>query len=145
MVSSSSPPRESPEDNLPQSKTSLFAAFGHAIRGVRKLVVGERNARVHAALTVGVIALSALLRISLTQWCLIALACCLVWIAEAANTALERLADAVHPERHPLIGEAKDIAAGGVLIAAGIAIAIGLLVFVPELLDLIAKNESSPA
>jgi diacylglycerol kinase (ATP) len=58
-----------------------------------------------------------------------------VWSAEAFNTALEQLADALHPERHAGIGRAKDVAAGAVLIAAVGAAVIGVLVFVPHLVQ----------
>jgi diacylglycerol kinase (ATP) len=57
----------------------------------------------------------------------------LVWLGEALNTAVELLADAVSPTPHPLIGRAKDVAAGGVLLAAGAAVVIGLMVFIPYL------------
>jgi diacylglycerol kinase len=59
----------------------------------------------------------------------------LVWGAEAFNTALEQLADTLHPERDPGIGRAKDVAAAAVLIAALGAAVIGVLVFVPHLAD----------
>jgi diacylglycerol kinase len=59
----------------------------------------------------------------------------LVWSAEAFNTALEFLADAVSQEPHPLIGQAKDIAAGAVLMAALAAAIVGILLFRPYLLD----------
>ena len=52
--------------------------------------------------------------------------------AEAVNTAVETLADAVKPERHPLVGRAKDLAAAGVLLAAMAAATVGLLVFGPR-------------
>ncbi len=57
-----------------------------------------------------------------------------VWTAEGINTALERLADAVTTDHHQLIGQAKDAAAGAVLIAAIGAATIGLLVMGPHLL-----------
>jgi len=61
----------------------------------------------------------------------------LVWVAEAINTALELLADAVNPQPHPLVGQAKDVAAGAVLIAAVAAAGVGLIVLGPHCLDLI--------
>jgi len=59
-----------------------------------------------------------------------------VWTAEALNTALERLSNAVTREPNPLVGQAKDAAAGAVLIAAVGAAAIGALVMGPHLLSL---------
>jgi diacylglycerol kinase (ATP) len=56
-----------------------------------------------------------------------------VWTAEALNTAFEALCDVASPALHPLVERAKDIAAGAVLMAAGGAVIVGLLVFLPHL------------
>jgi diacylglycerol kinase (ATP) len=61
------------------------------------------------------------------------LAIALVWVAEAFNSALEALADAVHPNRDPRVGRSKDLAAGAVLVAAIASAVIGALVFGPRL------------
>ena len=59
-------------------------------------------------------------------WCaLVLLATGLVLMAEAVNGAIEHLADAVHPAHHPLIGVAKDAAAGAALIASLTALGVG--------------------
>jgi diacylglycerol kinase len=59
--------------------------------------------------------------------------------AEMMNTAIENVVDLASPEQHPLAGKAKDIAAGAVLICAIISVFIGLLIFVPKVLHLIAQ------
>ena len=59
------------------------------------------------------------------------LAIALVWVAEAFNTAIEQLGDAITIEREPRIGFAKDIAAGAVLVTAIAAAAIGALTLAP--------------
>ena len=59
-------------------------------------------------------------------WAVMALAVGLVLVAELINTALEAVVDRLHPERHPEIGAAKDIAAGAVLVASGIAVVVGV-------------------
>ena len=81
-----------------------------------------------------VVAISIYFRLSLDEWRWIILAIGLVWLAEALNTAIERLADAVTLEPNPNIGYAKDVAAGAVLTAAFVSSAIGLTVFVPHLM-----------
>ena len=109
-------------------------SFAHALRGLRELVSTEPNARIHLVATLGVGAAAALLGATGLEWALLALATGLVWLAEGMNTALEALCDRVAPEPHPLVRRAKDVAAAGVLCAAGAAAAVGLLVFVPKLL-----------
>jgi diacylglycerol kinase len=105
-------------------------SFVHAGRGV-VLLCHEPNARIHLLVAVLVIALGVWARISLSDWALLVLAMALVLTAEALNTALEHLADAAIPREHPLVGSAKDLAAGAVLLAAVGAAVIGLLVLGP--------------
>jgi diacylglycerol kinase (ATP) len=50
---------------------------------------------------------------------------------EGLNTAVEKIADFIHPNYHERIGFIKDIAAGAVFFAALTAIAIGLIIYIP--------------
>lgn len=108
-------------------------SFGHALRGLRLLLVSQPNARIHAAVTVIVVVMGWAVGVGRSDWLWLLAAIALVWVAEALNTALELLADAASPDPHPLIGRVKDVAAGAVLIAAVAAAGIGLLVLVPHL------------
>jgi diacylglycerol kinase len=109
-------------------------SFANAGRGIALVVKTQTNAKIHALVTLLVLGAGAGLHISGSDWALLILAMGLVWSAEAFNTALELLADAVHPEPHPLVGQAKDVAAGAVLIAAVAAAGIGILVLGPYFL-----------
>jgi len=104
-------------------------SFACAFRGLFLLLKTQRNAWIHAAATVAVIVLGIVVGLSRTEWCLIIFAIAAVWCAEALNTAVEFLGDAVTREQHPLIGKAKDVAAGAVLVAAIAAAIIGIFVF----------------
>ncbi len=106
-------------------------SFRHAGRGVVRLL-SEPNARLHVLAAVLAVALGAFVRLSGTEWALVALTIALVFAAEAFNTALESLADAAVPDRHPLVGTAKDLGAAAVLLAALGAVAVGACVFVPH-------------
>jgi len=109
-------------------------SFGHAFRGVILLVRTQRNARVHIAALLAVVAAGIAVGLSPVEWGIVVLASALVLGAEAMNTAVEKLADRVSPERHPLVRDAKDAAAAAVLISAIAAAALGALVFIPALL-----------
>ena len=112
----------------------LRTSFAWSIQGIGAFFRSERNARIEGVVAIGVIIAGFVFRIDRYEWMAVTFAIGLVLAAEAFNTALEVLADAVHPERHPLVGRAKDIAAGAVLIAAIAAIVIGLIVFLPKLI-----------
>lgn len=109
----------------------------YALQGLKLMLVTQHNAWIHAAATAGVVIAGLLLRINASDWCWLVLAMIAVWTAETLNTAFELLADAVSPGLNTVIGQAKDVAAGAVLITAIGAVIIGLLVFGPYLLALL--------
>ena len=82
--------------------------------------------------TAGVVAAGLFFQLSRGEWCWIVLAIAIVWTAEALNTAFEFLADAAAPNFHPVVRDAKDVAAGAVLVTAIAAIIIGGIVFWPH-------------
>jgi diacylglycerol kinase len=106
-------------------------SFGYAFQGLRTLVLEQTNARIHLLATVFVIGLGLNQGLTRLEWVAILLCVALVWCAEALNTSLEYLCDAVHPEQHPLIGRAKDVAAAGVLVCAVVSVAVAVLIFLP--------------
>lgn len=108
-------------------------SFGHAFRGVAALLASQHNAWIHALATLAVVGTGALAGLSRLEWSVLVLAIAAVWTAEGLNTALEFLCDAVHPERHPLVGRAKDVAAAAVLVAAAGAAVVGVIVLGPPL------------
>lgn len=119
------------------SIASRLESFRHAGRGPWTLVASQHNARIHLLATLAALALALAVGISRLEWCAIVVAIVMVWTAEALNTALEFLCDVASPEFHPLVENAKDIAAGAVLASAIGAALIGLLVFGPYLLRIV--------
>lgn len=108
-------------------------SFVFAFRGLVALVRDEHNVRIHLAVGAAVVGMGAWLRVSRLEWAMLALAVGAVLVAEALNSALESLADAVHPGAHPAIARAKDVAAAAVLIAAVAAAAVGVCILGPPL------------
>ncbi len=109
-------------------------SFRYALQGILDLFHFENNARIHLFAAIGVVVAGFYFQLSRTEWALVVTQIALVWAAEAFNTALEKLADVVSPEYHPLIKSVKDLAAGGVLIVAISAAIVGFLVFLPKVL-----------
>ena len=99
--------------------------LGFAISGLRSLWRSEASFRVQSCLAVGACLAVILVRPGAVWVALAFFAIGLVLVAEAVNGALEHLADAVHPTHHPLIGIAKDAAAGAALIASLTAVGVG--------------------
>jgi len=112
---------------------SRILAFGHAFRGWGYVLRTQRNAWIHAIASTVVVVLGLWLRIPPRDWAVILLAIGMVWASEILNTAIEAVVDLSSPAHHPLGKVGKDVGAAAVLIAAGAALLIGLLVLGPPL------------
>lgn len=105
-------------------------AFHHAWDGIIAVVKHERNMRFHLLATVAVIIVACWFCLQVWEWLWILLAIFLVITGEMVNTIVEALVDMTVGHRyHPLAKLAKDMAAGLVLLLAGFAIIVGLLIF----------------
>lgn len=112
-------------------------AFVYAWQGLRTLVKEEHNARLHMVVAFIAIVAGILLRISGLEWCLIAICIGMVISAEAMNSAVEALADRLSGDYDPLIGKAKDYGAAAVILLAVVSVVVGMIIFIPKLIDLV--------
>lgn len=108
---------------------AFFKGFTYAARGIA-VCIRERNFRFHLC-AAGFTAYFAarFYALSRAEWAVLLLTFAAVLCAEAFNTALEHLCNKVSPQKHPLIRNAKDCAAGAVLICAVFAVGIGAALF----------------
>ena len=113
--------------------------FRHALRGLRDMLRRERHARFHALATVAVVIAGLVLDIDRRDWIALFLAIALVFGLEAMNTAIEALCDVVSPERDERVRLAKDVAAGGVLVAAVASLGVAALVFGRRILAILVS------
>jgi diacylglycerol kinase len=118
-------------------RQQFIVSLKHALDGFRYLNRTQNNIRIHFIITVVIIGLSFLLRISLQEWGLIILTMALVWITESFNTVYERMFDLVDPTTNPLIKIGKDVAAAAVLISAVASAIIGIIIFLPRILAIL--------
>lgn len=95
----------------------LIRRVGFAVAGVRAAWADEPSFRLQVAIAVLVILALVVLRPAAPWLALAGLAAAGVLAAELFNSAVERLADALTPGAEPRLGTAKDLAAGGVLMA----------------------------
>lgn len=117
-----------------EKKNPLHRSFGYAFAGIFAGIRKERNMKIHCAAAVAVTAAGLFFRIAVWEWCVCFLLFGLIMALELVNTAVEAVVDLVTEERKPLAKLAKDTAAGAVLIAALMAAAVGVLIFLPRLL-----------
>jgi undecaprenol kinase len=109
------------------AKNQSFAnRFRFALTGLRFSLRTERSMRVHALVLALVLVALIAFAPSPAWWALVGLACGAVIATELINTAIEHLADHLHPEKHPSIGVVKDCAAAAVLVSSIAAAVVGI-------------------
>lgn len=108
-------------------------AFNYAFKGAFYLIRTEASIKVQVFCALVVTVLGFYFEITTTEWCIQLLAIALVLSVEGLNSAIEKIADFVHPDYHKKIGIIKDVSAGAVTFAAVIAGIIGFIIYIPYL------------
>lgn len=117
-------------NNEVKKSTSRVRSFSYATNGLFQLFRQETNAKLHSLATILVIVAGIIRKLGPNQWIAIIIAIGIVWMTEAINTCIEKLCDfACDNKWHPEVKIIKDIAAGAVLIAAMVSVAIAIIVF----------------
>ncbi|WP_142785782.1 diacylglycerol kinase [Changchengzhania lutea] len=118
-------------------KESLFLnrirSVGYAFNGALLLLKSEASIKIQFVIAILVTSAGFIFNISATEWLIQLLAIGLIMSIEGINTAIEAMADFIHPEHHQKIGIIKDIAAGAVFIASVFASIIGFIIYLPKI------------
>ena len=110
-------------------------SIGFAFKGALYLLKTEASMQIQFTIAIILTAFGFYFDISIIEWIVQTLAIGLVMSIEGINTAIEEVADFIHPENHKKIGLIKDIAAGAVFIASFFAIVVGLIIYIPKFLN----------
>lgn len=110
----------------------LLRSFKYATEGVIYCLKKEQNFKIHVFMAFIVIIAGFSAKISHLEWFIIIIFISGVLALELVNTALERIVDLVTEEHHPLAKQAKDAAAGAVLVFAFASAIVGLIIFIPK-------------
>ena len=122
-------------------RQSLLSAFRNAFVGIGDFA-RERNSGIQLVAAIFAMTLAAVLRIGGGEWAVLVVMIAVVLTAEAMNCAIERVVDLASPGHHELARQAKDMAAGAVLIASIAAAVVGAIIFGPRLIALVRLSGS---
>ena len=122
------------DNNSPKKwkNRTLVSSMEFAITGIVTAFKEERNIRKHMVSAILATAAGAVFRISAMEWLFLFLAIFLVITLEMINSAIENVVD--------LAKNAKDMAAGAVLVVSTYAVITGLIIFVPKIIASIFGN-----
>jgi len=121
-------------------KQNFANTFKNARKGMRLTIKSERNIRVHIFIAILVLISAYCLNFSLTKFCILLLTIAGVISAEMFNSAIEFSLDAIFHNRYSrMVGMAKDIAAGAVMVVTISAVMVGVLLFAPVFANLFSS------
>ena len=126
------------DNNRFKPHRSWCSKFARAFRGVAVGVRGQSSFAVHFTCTALVLGAAVVLRVTLVEWCLLLLCITLVLSAEMFNGALESLARAIDEEYNAHLADGLDVASSAVLLAAGGASTVGVIIFLNRAIELLA-------
>lgn len=119
---------------------SFSKTFKNARKGMRLSIKSERNIRIHLFIAALVIITAFCLNFSINKFCILFLTIAAVISAEMFNSAIEFSLDAIFHNRYSrMVGMAKDIAAGAVMVVSICAIMVGVMLFAPPIIALFTK------
>ena len=113
----------------------FFRSVQFALQGIKQFFSRDRNGKIQTVIAIMAITLGFTVSLSSFQWLLVLFCIGLVISLEMINSAIERYCDLVTTDFHPGIKVIKDVAAGAVLIASITSLVIGLIIFIPALVD----------
>ncbi len=128
--------RKKSDHFLFQGREAFSKSAVHALDGIEYAVNHERNIKIQILFAIVACALSFLLKISIVEWAIILLVIAMVLSLELVNTAIERAIDLVTKDYNELAKISKDVAAGAVLVMSLFSVVIGIVIFLPKIINL---------
>ena len=115
-------------------------SFGFAFNGLIILFREEHNSRIHFITAFFIVIAGFWLKISTIEWVAVIFAIGLVITLEIINSAIENMADFISCEKHEMIKKIKYLAAAGVLVGAITSLTIGVIIFLPKIIEKVLVN-----
>lgn len=116
---------------------NFLEALKNSINGIKYTIKSGRNFKIQLVFAVVAILAGIIFKISMQEWTILTIIIFLVLLAEMVNTAVETIVNMITTEYNENAKNAKDISAGVVTLCALCSIIVGLIIFVPKLLEFI--------
>lgn len=124
-------------EEFKKKRKKLRNSFKYAFEGVHRELKEEQNLKIHILIMILVIITGFILKLSPMEWIICIILFGFVIALELINTAIELTVDLAMPEIHPKAKAAKDIAAAAVLVSATCSVIIGVIIFLPKIINLL--------
>lgn len=116
---------------------NFFQSLKNAINGIKKIIKTGKNIKIQIVFAIIAIIMGFILKISNIEALILVLTIFFVLVSEFMNTAIEMLADLYTTKYNEKIKIMKDIGAGAVTLSAIASVIVGIIMFIPKILELI--------
>lgn len=116
-------------------KNRLYS-FKYAFKGLKLFIQTQHNAWIHIALLITALISGFYFKLTTIEWIALSLVAGLVFVAEILNTSIEFLTDYFSSDINEQAEKVKDLAAAAVLLASVVAFVVGLIIFLPKILNM---------
>ena len=124
-------------------KKKSFKRFLHSFKfsfeGIKYAVYNEVNIFVMIIMAIIAIALGIILKISYVECLVVVLLIGVILSLELVNTSIEAVVDLVTNDKKPLAKVAKDCASGAVSVMSIVAVILGLMIYLPKIIELFVR------
>jgi len=133
------------EKNMQEGKfkKKSFKRFLHSFKfsfeGIKYAVYNEVNIFVMIIMAIIAIVLGIMLKISYVECLVVVLLIGVILSLELVNTSVEAVVDLVTSDKKPLAKVAKDCASGAVSIMSVVAVILGLMIYLPKIIELFVR------
>jgi len=116
-------------------RRKLTKSFSFAIAGIKYTLKTQPNMRIHLGIAFIAVMAGVAFQIPISEWLALVIVVSFVFILEILNTAIETLVNLYTEDYHELAKIAKDTAAGAVMVAAIMSVCVGLIIFLPKIIN----------
>ena len=122
-----------------KNKRTFIDSVKDCINGLSFIMISEHNFQREIVLGILALIASYVLKISKIEFIIVLIAIALVMVSEIFNTAIEKVVDLYTKQYNEIARIAKDVSAFGVLTSCTFALIIGIIIFVPKIIELIGR------
>lgn len=116
---------------------NFFQSLKNALNGIKEIIKTGRNIKIQIVFAIFAVVMGIVLKINNIEALILVLTIFFVIVSEFMNTAIEMLADLYSTEYNEKIKILKDIGAGAVALSTIASVIVGIIMFLPKILNLI--------
>lgn len=116
---------------------NFFQSFKNALKGVKFVWEYGNNIKIQVVFGIFATILGMIFKISKIEFAILIVTIFIVLVCEFFNTAIEKLVDLYTLEYNEIAKIIKDVAAGAVTLSAIMSIIIGIILFLPKIINYI--------